>query len=68
MGRKLISIILIVWIFLMMPIAVFAQEFDPGRAGSISVTLLDQGRKKPIAGAELSLYHVATVERNGNNR
>lgn len=68
MGRKLISIFLIVWIFLMMPIAAFAQEFDPGRAGSISVTLLDQGRKKPIAGAELSLYYVATVERNGNNR
>jgi hypothetical protein len=45
---------------------VLAQEFDPERTGSISVTLTEQYKKEPIMGAELSLYHVATVQLNIN--
>lgn len=67
MGRKLISFFLIVWILLMMPMAAFAQEFDPDRDGSISVTLMDRDRKTPITGAALSLYYVATVSMNSRN-
>lgn len=67
MKRKLISFFLIVWIFAMMPMTVLAQDFDNDRVGSISVTLQDKKNKKPIAGAELSLYYVATVELNSQN-
>ena len=64
MRHKLISIFLISWILLMMPMTVFAQSFDADRLGSISVTLMEQDRKTPIAGAELSLYYVASVDLN----
>ena len=67
MRHKLISIFLISWILLMMPMTVFAQSFDADRLGSISVTLMEQDRKTPIAGAELSLYYVASSERNSNH-
>ena len=67
MGRKLISVFLIVWVLCMMPMTVFAQDFDSDRVGSISVTLMDQDGKTPIAGAELSLYYVATVKLNSKN-
>lgn len=67
MGRKIISVCLIVWIFLVMPMAVFAQEFDMDRVGSISVTLADPDGETPLVGAELSLYYVATVKLNGAN-
>ena len=50
-----------------MPMAAFAQSFDADRLGSISVTLIDQDGKTPISGAELSLYHVATVSLNSKN-
>ena len=45
MRRKLISVFLIVWILLMMPMTVFAQGFEPDRLGSVSVTLIDQDGK-----------------------
>ena len=67
MRRKFISIILTIWVLLMMPMTVFAQSFDVNRLGSISVTLMDQDGKTPISGAELSLYHVATVSLNSKN-
>ena len=67
MGRKLISVFLIAWILFMMPITAFAQDFDFDRAGSISVTLMEQDGKTPISGAELSLYYVATVSLNSKN-
>lgn len=67
MGRKIISVCMIVWIVLMMPMTVFAQEFDIDRAGSISVTLVAPDGKTPIAGAEFSLYHVATVSLDRQN-
>lgn len=68
MGRKLISLFLIGWLLFMMPVTVFAQDFDPDRAGSISVTLRDPDGKTPIAGAELALYYVATVSQNSTNK
>ena len=67
MGRKFISIILTVWVLLAMPMTAFAQSFDTNRLGSVSVTLMDQDGKTPIAGAELSLYHVATVSLNSKH-
>jgi hypothetical protein len=38
------------------------------RVGSISVTLVDPDGETPLAGAELSLYYVATVKLNEANR
>ena len=67
MGRKWISAFLLVWALLMMPMTVFAQGFDADRLGSVSVTLLDQNEETPISGAELSLYHVATVGLNSED-
>ena len=67
MGRKIISVCMIVWIVLRMPMTVFAQEFDIDRAGSISVTLVAPDGKTSIAGAEFSLYHVATVSLDHKN-
>lgn len=68
MGRKIISIFLIAWILLVMPMAAFAEELDMDRVGSISVTLVDPDGETPLAGAELSLYYVATVKLNEANR
>lgn len=68
MGRKIISVFLIAWILLVMPMAAFAEELDMDRVGSISVTLVDPDGEKPLAGAELSLYYVATVKLNEANR
>ena len=67
MGRKLTAIFFALWLLLTMPMMASAQAFDPNRMGSISVTLLDPTDKTPIAGAELSLYHVATVSLNSQN-
>ena len=67
MRHKFISVFLIAWILLMMPMTVFAQDFDSDRVGSISVTLMDHDGKTPISGAELSLYYVATVKLNNKN-
>lgn len=67
MGRKLRSVLLIVLVLCILPLTAFAQAFEPGRAGSISVTLRDKNGQTPITGAELSLYCVATVRLNGRN-
>ena len=67
MRRKFISSILIVWFLFMMPMTAFAQSFDAERLGTVSVTLMEQNGKTPIVGAELSLYHVATVNLNSKN-
>ena len=67
MRHKFISVFLIAWILLMMPMTVFAQDFDSDRVGCISVTLMDHDGKTQISGAELSLYYVATVKLNNKN-
>lgn len=66
MRCKFISIILTVWALLIIPMTAFAETVYLDRAGSISVTLLDQDVKTPLAGAELSLFHVATIGINSN--
>ena len=45
-----------------------AAEFDPRKTGSISVTLTEQDEKMPVAGAELSLYCIATVGINTDGK
>lgn len=67
MRRKLFSAFLTLWILFLMPMTAFAQGLDFDRAGSISVTLMDQDGKTPITGAELSLYHVASVGLNNQH-
>ena len=67
MGRKWISVCLIVFMLFMIPMTTFADGFDNHRLGSISVTLLEDDGETPIQGAELSLYHVASVNRNQDN-
>ena len=67
MERKLISVFLIAWMLLMIPMRAFAQEFDPNRTGSVSVTLMDPDGETPVAGAELSLYRVAAASLNSND-
>ena len=67
MRHKFISVFLIAWILLMMPMTVFAQDFDSDRVGCISVTLMDHDGKTQISGAELSLYYVAIVKLNNKN-
>lgn len=66
MRFKIIFVCLIALILTALPVTVFAQELDYGRTGSISVTLSEQISKTPIAGAELSVYHVATVKLNSS--
>lgn len=62
MVRKFFSFFLFVWCLAVLPLTVMAQEFEPDRLGSISVTLVSQDGAKPMAGAELSIFYVATVE------
>ena len=62
MGRKLITVFLIAWTLLVMPVTAFALDYD--RVGSISVELKDRDGETPIQRAELSLYHVAKVSLN----
>lgn len=68
MRNKLFSLCLAVCLLLTLPVTVFAQRFDADRVGSISVTLVDQAQKMPVADAQIAVYHVATVERNSNHR
>ena len=65
MRNKLISFCLAVWILAALPVTAAAQTFDPNRSGSVSVTLVSPSEEQPMAGAELSLYYVATVGING---
>ena len=68
MGRKLISVFLAVCALLLLPVTAFAQDFDPERTGSITVTLLDPQGQIPLAGAEFSVYYVATANLNSSGK
>ena len=61
MGRKILSLCLTALLLVTCVVTVSAVEFDPGKTGSISVTLTEQYEKTPIVGAELSVYYIATV-------
>lgn len=64
--NKLISFCLLAWILAVLPLTAMAQQFEPGRPGSISVALVSQDGTKPMEGAELSVFHVATVGADEN--
>ena len=66
MRRKMITLCVTALLILTCSLTVFAQDFDPEKTGSISVTLTEQYDKEPIVGAELSVYDVATVHMNAN--
>lgn len=64
MHRKLITLCVAALLILTCSFTAFAQDFDPQKTGSVSVTLTEQHKKEPIIGAELSVYYVATVRMN----
>ena len=66
MRHKIFTLCVMVLLILSSSFSVFAQDFDPKRTGSLSVTLTEQYEKEPIVGAELSVYYVATVCMNTN--
>ena len=61
MSRKIIIFCLTIFLVLTCSYTVFAEEYNPDLAGSISVTLTDKKQNEAIVGAELSVYYVATV-------
>ena len=66
MRRKMITLCVTALLILTCSFTVFAQDFDPKKNGSVSVTLTEQYDKEPIVGAELSVYYVATVIMNAD--
>ena len=61
MGRKIIALGLVALLVITGAVTVFAEDFDYGKTGAISITLTEQYKKEAIVGAELSVYYVATV-------
>lgn len=68
MRRKFLPVCLLACLLLLLPTTAFAQTFESGRTGSVSVTLMEQKEKTPIVGAELSLYYVASVTLNASHK
>ena len=64
MERKMLTLCLAVLLLVTCLIPVSAETFDPGKTGSISVTLTEQSENAPIVGAELQVYYIATVAIN----
>ena len=61
MKIKWISFCLVVLLLVCLPLTAAAQEWDPGQHGSLSVSLVSKSTGTPMAGAELSVFQVATV-------
>ena len=61
MCRKIIALAVTLLLLAACALPALANQFDPTRTGTISVTLTEKTEKRPIVGAELSLYYVATV-------
>ena len=68
MARKIQSMFLLLWILAVLPVTVFAQGFDYNKKGSISLTMTANGGADPMEGAGFSIYHVATVGINTNDK
>lgn len=68
MRRKILTVLITLLILLTSVITVFAKDFDPDAAGSICVSLQDPYDQTPIPGAELSLYYIATVGINTDEK
>lgn len=64
MRRKMITVCVAALLILTCSLTVFAQDFDLQKTGAISVALTEQYDEKPIVGAELSVYYVATVHKD----
>lgn len=67
MMRKFFIFLLSAWIIATLPLMAMAQQLDLHQTGSISVALVSQDGTQPMEGAELSVFHVATVvaDKNG---
>lgn len=68
MKNKLLCFCLLVWLLTAFPVNVMAQDFDHSKKGSISVTLASADAGQPMAGAELSVFYVATVGINTDGK
>lgn len=68
MGRKILCVCFAVMLLAVCVATVSAEEFNPGKTGSISVTLTEQNEKTPVVGAELSVYYIATVGINTDGK
>ena len=66
MPRKIVTLCVTLLLIICCPFTALAQDFDPKKSGSVSVTLTEQDDKEPIVGAELSIYFVATAHMNTN--
>lgn len=66
MRNKRISFYLAFLLLAAFPLSAAAQTIDPDRRGSISVELTSPDGTEPMAGAELSLFYVATVGENAD--
>ena len=68
MRGKIITFCVTILLLLTCSYTAFAEDFDWGKTGSISVTLIEQKQNEPIVGAELSVYYVATaiLDADGN--
>lgn len=66
MNRKFLAVCLLAWILAALPLTAMAQDFDPHQPGSISVTLVSRDGTEPMEGAQLALFHVATVGADEN--
>ena len=61
MRNKMISFCLVLIVLAALPLTASAQEFDPGQRGTITVSLVSKSGDTPMEGAELSLFHIASV-------
>ena len=68
MRGKIITFCVTILLLLTCSYTAFAEDFDWGKTGSISVTLIEKKQNEPIVGAELSVYYVATalLDTDGN--
>ena len=62
MANKVLRLCVILLLLATLPVTVLAQEWDPDRLGSLSLSLVSRDGEVPLAGAELALYYVASVE------
>ena len=70
MCRKMLILCVAALLILSLGSVASAESFESEKTGAISVTLTEQYEQTPIAGAELSLYYIATVslDAEGNLR
>ena len=62
MKHKLLSFCLVLLLLAGLPLGAAAQKLDPDQRGSISVSLVSKEGNIALAGAELSVFHVASVK------